>query len=324
MSSTRFRQPSFAYAPRIWVLNVGRVILRRRQIESYAEPRERRRTTSLSRAVSPRPEASCASSAPLMSGGKGGSSARAASRVHPPAASWSLSHIGVPDRLCLISLKYMATIRHSSRRNSFSFSRREGNLDVPKAPVSGTQPITNGEVVVQAEAAAELLPLVYDELHRLAAVFRMHERLDHTLQTTALIHEAYLRLVRSPGRGWVSRTDFVAAAARAVRRVLIDYARSAAREKRGGLALRRDGRVLDSLAAPGPDLDLVELDEALEQLARIDERKASVVELRFFGGLSECEVAEHLGVSLRAVQSDWRVARAWLHRRLADENGTIT
>lgn len=191
-------------------------------------------------------------------------------------------------------------------------------MDSPDAATSRAGTLANGHAAAQAEAAA-LLPLVYDELHRLATVFRLNERLDHTLQTTALIHEAYLRLVRSPGQGWASRTEFVAAAARAVRRVLIDYARTAARGKRGGGELRQSELDPDSLPARAPDVDLLELDEALQQLARIDERKVSVVELRFFGGLSEREVAEHLGVSVRAVQCDWRLARAWLHRRLGGD-----
>jgi RNA polymerase sigma factor (TIGR02999 family) len=165
------------------------------------------------------------------------------------------------------------------------------------------------------QATDELLPLVYEELRRLADRFLAAEKRGATLQPTALVHEAYLRLVGSDGAGWENRAHFFGAAARAIRRILVDRARA-----RGGgnRPLRLDTDA--PLAEPGPSLDLLALDEALAKLASIDAHKARVVELRFFGGLSVDETAAALGVSASTVDRDWAFARSWLHRAMSDES----
>jgi RNA polymerase sigma factor (TIGR02999 family) len=164
-------------------------------------------------------------------------------------------------------------------------------------------------------AAAQLLPLVYDELRALAAAHMAAERPDHTLQPTALVHEAYVRLVDQSRVQWQNRAHFFAIAAQAIRRVLVDHARAHNALKRGGDRARADIS-LDAQPAPDSDVDMVALDEALTALARKDERKAHVVELRFFAGLTAQETADHLDVSLSTVESDWRTARAWLRAML--------
>jgi len=164
--------------------------------------------------------------------------------------------------------------------------------------------------------SAELASLFYDELRALAAGYLRRERAGHTLQPTALVHEAFLRLVEAENLRDVDRAGFLAMAASAMRRVLVDHARARAAEKRGGDAERI---TLDSGLGPvpGPDLDVLALDEALARLAALDERQAKVVELRFFGGLAVEEVADVLGVSKRSVEADWTLARVWLRRALA-------
>jgi RNA polymerase sigma factor (TIGR02999 family) len=167
-----------------------------------------------------------------------------------------------------------------------------------------------------AQAAEQLLPLVYDELRKLAAQRLAQEKPGQTLQATALVHEAYLRLVRGrPDEGWDSRGHFFAAAAEAMRRILVENARSKGRQKRGGALARVD---LDKaeLACPMPDEDLVALDEALARLAAEDPVKARLVELRFFAGLGLEEAAAALGVSAPTAKRYWRYARAWLHREV--------
>jgi RNA polymerase sigma factor (TIGR02999 family) len=167
-------------------------------------------------------------------------------------------------------------------------------------------------------SASELMPLVYDELRRLARGFMRRERRDHTLQPTALVHEAYLKLVDQSRVDWRGRTHFRAVGARVMRRILIDHARRHASAKRGGDQQRVT--LGDSLVHPADtDLDLVELlslNEALDRLRSLDEREARVVELRFFGGLTSAEIAEVLGVSSRTVDGDWMHGRAWLKRQL--------
>jgi RNA polymerase sigma factor (TIGR02999 family) len=159
----------------------------------------------------------------------------------------------------------------------------------------------------------ELLPLVYGELRRLADAYLRRERADHTLQPTALVHEAYLRLTGIRAANFNNRTHFYGAAATAMRRVLVDHARGRRALKRGEPPLR-----LDAAMDVGIDmrLDLVSLDEALEQLARVAPRPAKVVELRFFGGLSVEETASVLSVAPATVKRQWAFARAWLHRAL--------
>lgn len=164
-------------------------------------------------------------------------------------------------------------------------------------------------------ALQRLVPLVYRELHQRAHRCMGAERAGHTLQTSALIHEAYLRLVGSPRLAWESRTHFFAIAARQMRRILVDHARKKRSLKRGGENRQVD---LDAelLVAGRPDRDLVSLDDALNALAGVDPRKVKVVELRFFGGLSVEETAEALGVSPQTVLRDWRLAKVWLLREM--------
>ncbi len=170
-------------------------------------------------------------------------------------------------------------------------------------------------------AADAVVPLVYDELHRLAARFFRRERRDHTLQATALVHEAWVRLIESNGIEWQNRGHFVGVIARVMRRVLVDHARRHAAEKRGSDFQRVTLAEAVGVAAGRPP-DVVALDDALGELEALDPEKARIVELRFFGGLSIDETAEHLGVSVTNVNRHWRRARNWLYRRLkAGEEG---
>src|SRR4051812_42593629 len=168
------------------------------------------------------------------------------------------------------------------------------------------------------KAAADLLPVVYDELRQLAAQKMARESPGQTLQATALVHEAYLRLVGADDPGWDGRGHFFAAAAEAMRRVLVDNARRKAAEKRGGRCERRDLDGLD-LAAPAPPEDLLALDEALAKLEARDAVKARLVKLRYFAGLSEQDAAEALGVSRATAHRHWRYARAWLLNELGGD-----
>ncbi|MEM7311219.1 MAG: ECF-type sigma factor [Planctomycetota bacterium] len=156
---------------------------------------------------------------------------------------------------------------------------------------------------------------LYDVLHELAARSMGRERAGHTLQPTALVHEAWLRLARSPERTWDDRAQFVAACVRSMRQVLIDHARRRQAARRGG-ELLRVALPDDAAAEPGPGLDALALDEALTRLAAEYPRAARVVELRFFGGLTGAEIAQVLSLSARTVDSDWAFARAWLIREL--------
>ena len=166
------------------------------------------------------------------------------------------------------------------------------------------------------EAALEaLLPLVESELRRLARAYMARERRGHTLQTTALVNEAFVRLVDARGMRWQDRAHFVGIAARLMRRVLIDHARSRQFQKRGG-GLRRIALDEAGLVCRSPDITLLGLDRALEALAVVDDRKARVIEMRFFGGLSVDETAAVLKVSPVTVMRDWRSAKAWLYREL--------
>ena len=160
--------------------------------------------------------------------------------------------------------------------------------------------------------------LVYDELRRLAAAALQHERTDHTLQPTALVHEAYLRLADEPTRRWENRGHFLAVAARAMRRILVDHARKHNAAKRGSGAIRLSLDVVEhAVAVPTNSVDLVVLDAALDKLNGLDARQARIVELRFFGGLSVEETADIVGASARTVKRDWQFARAWLKREMA-------
>jgi RNA polymerase sigma factor (TIGR02999 family) len=165
------------------------------------------------------------------------------------------------------------------------------------------------------QALDELTPLVYEELRNQAARYLRRERPDHTLQTTALIHEAYLRLVDARDVQWEDRAHFFAIAATMMRRILVDHARRRGSEKRGGSYIRMP---LDEAlsAADETDVDLLAVDEALERLAAFDPQQARVVELRFFSGLTVNETAAVLGISAKTVNRDWAVARAWLSREM--------
>ena len=171
-------------------------------------------------------------------------------------------------------------------------------------------------------ALTELTPLVYEDLRRIAHHLMSGQRPDHTLQTTALVNEAYLRLADQTNPNWQDRTHFVAVAARAMRQILVNYAKSSQAQKRGGGAIKLQ---LDeaALVSPQESREIVDLHEALERLAGLDSRKAEVVELKYFGGLNYDEIAEVLKISAITVRRDWEFARAWLYAELhrPDESG---
>ena len=164
-------------------------------------------------------------------------------------------------------------------------------------------------------AAADLLPLVYDELRKLAAGRLATEAAGQTLQPTALVHEAYLRLVGNGDAGWDSRGHFFAAAAEAMRRILIDQARRKAAARHGGGRARRDVEHVE-IAAPVPDADLLAVDEALARFEALDPAKAALVKLRYFAGLTVPEAAAALGIAPSTADRHWAYARAWLHAEL--------
>jgi RNA polymerase sigma factor (TIGR02999 family) len=173
-------------------------------------------------------------------------------------------------------------------------------------------------VAKDKESLDKLMPAVYDELHRQAARYLRREQPGHTLQTTALIHEAYVRLVDQHNVQWQNRAHFFGVAAQMMRRILVDHARTKKRAKRGGSDIRislNDATV----AVKGQDLDVIEVDEALTRLAKIDEQQSRVVELRFFSGLTVEETAEVMGISPATVKREWSMAKAWLHRELSGD-----
>ncbi len=203
-----------------------------------------------------------------------------------------------------------------------SRARPEGN------GVATHNPLTNSEITGlleafrsgDAAAGERLLPIVYQALHEIAARQLANERPDHTLQPTILLHDAWLRLTASRATPWKDRDHFFALASRAMRRLLVDHARARrAGKRRGDLA----GTLPDQLSAPtAPDqIDLIELDDALDALAAVDDRARRVVEMRFFGGLEWSEIATATGLSEPTVKRDWRFARAWLRRRM--EGGSV-
>jgi RNA polymerase sigma factor (TIGR02999 family) len=168
------------------------------------------------------------------------------------------------------------------------------------------------------EALNQLMPLVYDELHRLASRHLRHERPGHTLQTTALVHEAYLKLVDQKNMTWQNRVQFFAASAQVMRHILVDHARSRRALKRGGENLRLS---LDEakMSSEEKDANLLSLNEALNNLSVIDSQQSRVVELRIFGGLTVEETAEALEISTRTVKREWSMAKAWLHRQIKNQ-----
>lgn len=167
------------------------------------------------------------------------------------------------------------------------------------------------------DAAGRLLPLVYEELRARAAAHFRHQPADHTVQPTALVHEAYIKMIDQTAPQWKDRAHFLAVAATAMRQILIDHARASKADKRGGNWQRvaLDG---EDAASGLSELDVLALDDALQELAKVDPRQARIVELRFYGGLSVDEVSESLGVSPRTVDMDWKMAKAWLSRALSE------
>ena len=164
-------------------------------------------------------------------------------------------------------------------------------------------------------AVVELTPLVYDELRRVAHHYLSGQRRDHTLQTTALVNEAYLRLADQTNPRWQNRAHFFAVAARAMRQILVSYARTQQAQKRGGGAFKVDLEEI-ALVSPQESKEIVELHEALEQLSALDSRKAQIVELKYFGGLNYDEIAEVLKISRITVRRDWEFAKVWLYAEL--------
>jgi RNA polymerase sigma factor (TIGR02999 family) len=169
-------------------------------------------------------------------------------------------------------------------------------------------------------AASKLIPVVYDELRRLAASYMRRERPDHTLQATALVHEAFLKLVEQRAVNWQSRAHFFGVAAQLMRRILIDHARGHLRQKRGGEHKKVS---LDEafIFSEQQSAELLAVDESLTRLSKLDARQGRVVELRFFGGLSVEEAAEVLGISPKTVKRDWSIAKAWLYADLKERHG---
>ncbi|MGI8470140.1 MAG: sigma-70 family RNA polymerase sigma factor [Pyrinomonadaceae bacterium] len=167
-----------------------------------------------------------------------------------------------------------------------------------------------------SKAAERLFPLVYDELKRQARAYLRRERPNHTLQPTALVHEAYLRMVDRTALTAENRTHFFALASRVMRQILVDHARRRNAGKRGGAAELFSLENMDILPAQSA-ADLLELDEALQKLEKIDNRKCRVVDMRFFGGLKEKEIAEVLGITEKTVRRDWQFAKLWLYRELS-------
>lgn len=167
-------------------------------------------------------------------------------------------------------------------------------------------------------AEERLMPLVYAELRRMAASRLRRERADHTLQATALVNETYLRLIEIDTIDWQSRSHFFALAAKLMRRILVDHARARRARKRGGS--RESINLDDVLVFTTPRSEqMIALDDALNRLGTYDPRQGQIVELRFFGGLSEEEIAAHLGISARTVKRDWRMAKAWLYKELSEK-----
>jgi len=188
------------------------------------------------------------------------------------------------------------------------------------------EPINPGRVTAllkawvggDADAQSELIPLVYNELHRLARYYRRKGGGGDTIQTTALVHEAYLRLLKIDNIDWNDRAHFFAVAAQLMRRILVDMMRADGAAKRGGRDKRVANVALDEIPIPGSDraAELLAVDEALSRLTELDPRRARVVELRVFGGLTHEEIAEILRISQQSVMRDWRLAKAWMLREL--------
>ncbi len=168
-----------------------------------------------------------------------------------------------------------------------------------------------------AASLDKLMPLVYDELRRLASNYLRRERQNHTLQPTALVNEAYMKLVDQKNAHWQNRAQFYGVAAQLMRRILVDHARQHHAAKRGGSKQQRLSITSARAIAQTPEVDVLAVNEALEELKQFDEQQERIVELRFFGGLSIAETAEVLGLGHATVERDWKMARAWLRQKLA-------
>lgn len=229
------------------------------------------------------------------------------------------------QRTLHISRRCCAFTHEGRRVGCVPRPRRRALLDLAGNPIMSPNREAGGEVTrllqVWSEgderAFEQLIPLVYSELHRMALRYLTGERDNVSLQATALVNEVCLRLLGWDGARWQNRSHFFGVSAEMMRRVLVDIARKRRAERRGGSGAVRVSLDSIDVATAAPDNDLVALDEALDRLASEDPRKARVVELRFFGGLSMEEAAQALGVSLRTAHSDWAFARAWLYRALA-------
>ncbi|QDV40324.1 RNA polymerase sigma factor [Stieleria neptunia] len=171
----------------------------------------------------------------------------------------------------------------------------------------------------ERRAADELLELVYEDFRSMAAAYLRHESNDVTLQPTALVHEAFLRLIDQKRVQWQGRTHFLAIGAKAMRRILVDNARRRNRKKRGGSATRISFEE-QLFLSPDHDHDLIAVDQLLAELQEIDPRQSQIVELRFFGGMTSSEVAQYLGISKSTVDREWRVVRAWLRQQLNEDD----
>jgi len=193
---------------------------------------------------------------------------------------------------------------------------------MPSAPEDVTTLLAQ-LVAGKDEAANKLIPMVYDELRRLAGGYMRRERADHTLQATALVHEAYLKLVQQRSVDWQSRAHFFGIAAQMMRRILIDHARGHLRDKRGAgqQVVPLDEAVVFS---PEQSAEMLKVDESLQRLSKLDPRQAKVVELRFFGGLTVEETADVLKISPKTVKREWSVAKAWLHGDMRQHDGDTT
>lgn len=209
--------------------------------------------------------------------------------------------------------------RHASPGACLSPARTLALLAAEKARMTEVTQILTAIDGGDPHAAERLLPLVYDELRLLASQRLAGERVGQTLQATALVHEAYLRLVGDDSTKWNSRGHFFAAAARAMRRILIDRARGKQRDKRGGNFQRVDFNVADLVMDSVPQ-EIIDLDDALKRLAVEDKTKADLVELRFFAGMTLSEAAEFLGISIATADRYWAYARAWLFDELRPES----
>lgn len=211
------------------------------------------------------------------------------------------------------------SIRHRDREIRWSPVAQLGIGGMEKTSQERVTQILGRIADGHGSAARELLPLVYDELRRLASSYMRREAAGHTLQSTALVHEAYVRLVGQTETRWESRAHFFAVAAMAMRQILANHARARRATKRGGKRMRV---TLSEAINPGggPDIELLALHDAMEKLAALDERQGRIVELRFFAGMTGEEIAHVLGISPATIKREWRAARAWLNAEL-ERNG---